>query len=146
LTTAHFDQDKKNNSYHPDDCNDPSNNLFHWCQKCHLKHDRNQHNYNRKYGRKWKENQVVMDFEAPADTEEVVSFQDLPKESQKAVCGAHADALNLGKKESATLQRIFKLGNPNIVIGPDANAPTYFRIAEESVDVMKVITREYLHI
>lgn len=63
LTTAHWDHDKKNSSYHSTDKDAPENNLFHWCQKCHLWHDRDLHDRNRKYGRKWKENQLTIKFE-----------------------------------------------------------------------------------
>jgi len=45
LTVAHIDHDKNNNRF---------NNLAALCQKCHLKHDINQHTDNRKYGRNWK--------------------------------------------------------------------------------------------
>ena len=42
LTVAHLDHDKKNNRF---------NNLAALCQRCHLKHDAQQHTANRKYGR-----------------------------------------------------------------------------------------------
>lgn len=45
LTVAHIDHDKTNNRFH---------NLAALCQRCHLKHDINQHVANRKYGRNWK--------------------------------------------------------------------------------------------
>jgi len=57
LTTAHFDRDKTNNAYSLTDKNAPGNNLYHWCQRCHLKHDIAQHVGNRKYGRNWKDGQ-----------------------------------------------------------------------------------------
>jgi len=62
LTTAHFDQDKKNNQYSPDDKNAPGNNLYHWCQRCHLTHDKGQHISNRKFGRNWKDAQSKLDM------------------------------------------------------------------------------------
>lgn len=46
LTVAHLDRDKTNNRFH---------NLAALCQRCHLKHDLNQHIDNRKYGRHHKE-------------------------------------------------------------------------------------------
>lgn len=52
LTTAHMDHNKHNNYYHPVFANHHLNNLRHLCQRCHLKHDINQHVANRKYGRK----------------------------------------------------------------------------------------------
>jgi hypothetical protein len=45
LTVAHLDHNKENNDY---------TNLAALCQRCHLKHDLQQHIANRKYGRKWK--------------------------------------------------------------------------------------------
>lgn len=48
LTTAHFDHNKDNNNYHPEDKTASSNNLFHWCQRCHLTHDAKQHADNRR--------------------------------------------------------------------------------------------------
>ena len=48
LTVAHVDHDKSNNRFW---------NLKAWCQRCHLAHDLPHHIYNRKYGRKAKENQ-----------------------------------------------------------------------------------------
>ena len=51
LTVAHIDHDKTNNRF---------SNLAAWCQRCHLKHDAHQHVDNRKYGRKWKQNQLNM--------------------------------------------------------------------------------------
>jgi len=62
LTTAHFDQDKNNNNYHLTNCHDEENNLFHWCQRCHLGHDINQHVNNRKYGRNWKRDQLKLNI------------------------------------------------------------------------------------
>ncbi len=48
LTVAHLDHNKKNNTF---------SNLKALCQRCHLNHDKEHHVYNRKYGRKAKENQ-----------------------------------------------------------------------------------------
>lgn len=63
LTVAHIDQDKTNNRF---------NNLAALCQKCHLGHDRKQHEANRKYGREHKaKHQLVLDLETekhPSDT------------------------------------------------------------------------------
>jgi 5-methylcytosine-specific restriction endonuclease McrA len=49
LTVAHIDHDKTNNRF---------KNLAALCQKCHLKHDLQQHILNRKYGRNWKKDQL----------------------------------------------------------------------------------------
>lgn len=49
ITVAHLDHDKNNNRF---------NNLAALCQRCHLGHDKNEHINNRKYGRKWRENQL----------------------------------------------------------------------------------------
>lgn len=50
LTVAHLDHDKTNNRFW---------NLKALCQRCHLKHDINQHVANRKYGRNWKGKQQL---------------------------------------------------------------------------------------
>ncbi len=52
LTVAHIDHDKTNNNF---------DNLAALCQKCHLRHDIHEHVRNRKYGRKWKENQLQIE-------------------------------------------------------------------------------------
>ena len=51
LTIAHLDHDHNNSV---------DENLGALCQRCHLKLDINQHANNRKYGRKWKENQITI--------------------------------------------------------------------------------------
>ena len=51
LTVAHLDHDKTNNRF---------TNLAALCQKCHLRHDINQHITNRRYGRNWKKNQLKL--------------------------------------------------------------------------------------
>ncbi len=51
LTVAHLDHDKKNNRF---------SNLKALCQRCHLHHDQEHHIYNRKYGRKAKDNQYSL--------------------------------------------------------------------------------------
>lgn len=51
LTVAHLDHDHNNSV---------DENLAALCQRCHLKLDIHQHTNNRKYGRKWKENQITL--------------------------------------------------------------------------------------
>ena len=51
LTIAHLDHDHSNSDIE---------NLAALCQRCHLKHDIQQHVRNRKYGRNWKKNQLKM--------------------------------------------------------------------------------------
>ena len=53
LTVAHLDHDKTNNRF---------SNLKALCQRCHLRHDLDQHANNRKYGRKHKQNNLKLDF------------------------------------------------------------------------------------
>ena len=53
LTVAHVDQDKTNNRF---------DNLKAWCQRCHLKHDQQQHVQNRKYGRNHKKNNLKLEL------------------------------------------------------------------------------------
>lgn len=62
LTTAHYDHDQNNNQYDSENKDAPGNNLFHWCQKCHLFHDRYQHAANRANGRNWKINQLKLNL------------------------------------------------------------------------------------
>lgn len=54
LTVAHIDHDKSNNRF---------SNLAALCQRCHLNHDRHQHNLSRRYGRDWKKNQLKINYE-----------------------------------------------------------------------------------
>lgn len=61
LTVAHYDQTKTNDRF----VKDPAyiwdlkiNNLFALCQRCHLKHDMNQHVANRKRNKKIKSKQL----------------------------------------------------------------------------------------
>lgn len=51
LTVAHLDHDHNNND---------DENLCALCQRCHLTHDKQQHAYNRKYGRNWKKYQLKL--------------------------------------------------------------------------------------
>ena len=51
LTVAHLDHDKNNNRF---------SNLAALCQRCHLNYDRKRHVENRKYGRKWRKNQLKL--------------------------------------------------------------------------------------
>lgn len=60
LTVAHIDQNKNNNRF---------NNLAALCQRCHLRHDLGQHIMNRKYGRKWKRDQLALPFPEPVKKE-----------------------------------------------------------------------------
>lgn len=53
LTIAHIDQDVNNNHF---------TNLRALCQKCHLKHDRKQHQENRRYGKNWKKKQLKLEI------------------------------------------------------------------------------------
>lgn len=54
LTVAHIDHDKTNNRF---------SNLAALCQRCHLRHDLKHHIANRKYGRKWKRDQLTLNLE-----------------------------------------------------------------------------------
>lgn len=53
LTVAHIDHDKNKNRF---------SNLAALCQKCHLKHDLPHHIMNRKYGRNWKKDQLLINW------------------------------------------------------------------------------------
>lgn len=83
-----------------------------------------------------------MSTDKPADT--TARFQYLPERQQSFVVLAHGTAFKLSSGlQTATLKKIFEIGNPNIVIGEDQGKP-YCRIERDSVDVMKVLMREYL--
>lgn len=55
LTIAHLDHDKENHSVNID-------RLKALCQRCHLVYDKNHHAANRKFGRKHKENNFILDL------------------------------------------------------------------------------------
>jgi hypothetical protein len=62
LTTAHMDQDRSNNNYHPADPNHPDNNLRALCQCCHLDWDRGFNQQRRRYGRAFNDHQTKLDL------------------------------------------------------------------------------------
>ncbi|MEN9612942.1 MAG: hypothetical protein RLZZ628_3756 [Bacteroidota bacterium] len=53
--TAHLDHDHWN-------CDIQVERLRYWCQKCHLKYDRNSHLSKRKYGKLYVKNNLKLDF------------------------------------------------------------------------------------
>jgi hypothetical protein len=72
-------------------------------------------------------------------------FKELTPGERECCLAAHAEPFGLSwrsRQHMDTLKRLFKLGNPNITFASDGS---YCRIADpESVNVMKVIIREYL--
>jgi hypothetical protein len=62
LHVRHKDHDKTNNSWHPEDKDDPSNNLFDWCQKCAQRNERPIVDNKRRLGRKWKQGQMSLNL------------------------------------------------------------------------------------
>lgn len=74
----------------------------------------------------------------PAET--TYHWEDLPEELQHYVVKAHATAAGV---RAGKLEKIFEVGKPAIVIGVN-DENMYCRIAAQSVDVMKVLTKNYL--
>ncbi|HEY3406446.1 MAG TPA: hypothetical protein VGK59_23825 [Ohtaekwangia sp.] len=70
--------------------------------------------------------------------EKVYKWYELSADRQQVVALVHAKAFKCSPKKMLTL---FEIGRPTIVFGPQHN---YCRIHPESVDVMKVITKQYL--
>lgn len=62
LTTAHMNQDRSNNRYHPTDPHDDDNNLRALCQYCHLDWDRTANQARRKYGKNYLNNQFKLNL------------------------------------------------------------------------------------
>lgn len=73
--------------------------------------------------------------------EHVFRFRDLAEVNKEIVCEAHAKALGTTAKQ---LLPIFTLGNPLIVVGSRDNDTMYCRVHGESVDVVKVLIKNYL--
>lgn len=78
--------------------------------------------------------------------EQVYRWEELSEQQVRIVVAIHAhgfasQGLPMPKSKLGTLARLFELGRPKIVFGPGHK---YCRIHQDSVDVMKVITREYL--
>jgi len=80
-------------------------------------------------------------------TETLFHWQELDSRQKVAVLAAHASLSN----DRDTLERLFELGKPTIVMGTYAVSENgksvnryYCRIADESVEVMKIITKAYL--
>jgi hypothetical protein len=71
-------------------------------------------------------------------SEQVFCWEDLTEDVQQTVAIVHAEPLGVKPEK---ILRLFKLGHPKIVIGPEFK---YLRIHAESVDVMKIILRQYL--
>jgi len=72
----------------------------------------------------------------PDETEHV--WMDLSENLQHAVAIVHAKAL---KRKPEKILRLLNLGHPKIIFGPNQS---YLRIHHESLDVMKLIFKNYL--
>lgn len=78
-----------------------------------------------------------MIVEEPQPGETKINWQALEEHQEGFVILAHAAALKTN--DYLTLTRIFNLGNPEIIFGDD-----YCRVAKESVDLMNMLTLQYL--
>lgn len=77
-------------------------------------------------------------------TESTFVWEKMDQQDKEAVLAAHGSL----SKNKELLMRIFNLGRPKVIMGMriDGNNKQvlYCRIAPESVEVMRVLTREYL--
>ena len=74
--------------------------------------------------------------------EQQYNWNELSQEQQTMVCQVHANAMGR-KPQNATIKRIFNLGTPAVILGEN-NGEKYCRIAPQSVQIMKLLIREYL--
>jgi hypothetical protein len=70
--------------------------------------------------------------------EKIFTWEALSDDQVAMVIAAHR---KLAPRNQPLLRRLFDLGRPKIVFGPQYD---YCRIHHDSVEVMKVITRQYL--
>lgn len=70
--------------------------------------------------------------------EKVFTWEALSEDQVAMVIAAHR---MLAPRKQQLLRRLFDLGRPKIVFGPQYK---YCRIHHDSVEVMKIITRQYL--
>lgn len=75
------------------------------------------------------------------DVEKTLTWEELTEHEASMAVAAHKPIADVAKKPLSSLRRLFELGRPKIVFGPGYS---YCRIHKDSVDVMKVITNEYL--
>lgn len=72
--------------------------------------------------------------------EKHLHWDELSDLQKQGVIAAHGVLTN----DKAHLYRLFELGRPHVVIGYHGERMKYCRIDTPSVEVMKIITREYL--
>lgn len=78
--------------------------------------------------------------------ENTYKWENLTEEQEKLIVVCHAEGF---RKSGANvslegLQRLFNLGKPKIVVGTKEGQIKYSRVHKDSVDVMKIITKNYL--
>lgn len=90
---------------------------------------------------------VIETDEYVGPTETKYHWSELPLDKQNLVVRVHLQAWRKAGiiTTFSHFRRLFNLGNPFIVWGEHEDRSAYCRIAEESIDVMKVITREYIN-
>jgi hypothetical protein len=70
-------------------------------------------------------------------------FSEMNSESQSIIVLAHSALVEEDLTRLDDLNRIFHLGNPNVVIGKN-DGTAYCRIAEDSKAVMVLLCKNYL--
>jgi hypothetical protein len=70
--------------------------------------------------------------------EKVFTWEALSQDQVAMVIAAHS---KIAPRKKELLRRLFDLGRPKIVFGPQYK---YCRIHHDSVEVMKIITKQYL--
>jgi hypothetical protein len=75
-------------------------------------------------------------------------WDELTYKETEWVLASHASPLGLSwtnERHMRTMRRIFCLGRPRVIIGYDDNGgPLYCRIHADSVDMMRLLIRQYL--
>lgn len=75
------------------------------------------------------------------NNETTIAWDVMDEKHQAMAIAAHAVMLRTRPSQRETVYRIFELGKPMIVFGAD---DAYCRIHETSVEVMKVLIKNYL--
>lgn len=70
-----------------------------------------------------------------------IAWADMEEKHKAMAIAAHAVILGTAPSKRETIYKIFEMGKPLIVFGQDY---TYCRIHEASVEVMKVLIKNYL--
>jgi hypothetical protein len=83
--------------------------------------------------------EVLTENEIARENEHSLNWQDADESHEACVIMSHAAAFKT--KDFDTLKRIFNLGNPDIIFGDKLS---YCRVAKQSVQLMTILTKQYL--